>query len=244
MLWNRLWMMMLLLLLLAGRVVEAQRQQDGGEAARLAEIEQLKDTIHTLPAPEAARRFAALRRRTAPPPRQDKIDHFVVLMMENQAALRHFGCMDLPGFDGIPEGGLVLPVDPANESAGTFTVSCGTGEYVCAHSPKFSFMDGFFGRDVNASFFPYPTQSLQNAGLHGANSTAAQMFSAEQLPIKAAVAKSFGVFNKLFTASPTMSWPNHMFAQTGTSCGVTRTGPGYDEGGGPTKMYPQFTICE
>ena len=28
------------------------------------------------------------------------------------------------------------------------------------------------------------------------------------------------VFNKLYTASPTMSWPNHMFAQTGTSCGA------------------------
>ena len=35
-----------------------------------------------------------------------------------------------------------------------------------------------------------------------------------------------------------------MFAQSGTSCGCTRTGPGFDEGGGPTKTYPQFTICE
>jgi hypothetical protein len=50
-----------------------------GEAARLAEVNALKDTIHRLPAKEAARRFAALTARGAPPPRQDAIDHFVVL---------------------------------------------------------------------------------------------------------------------------------------------------------------------
>ena len=50
-----------------------------GEAARLAEGNALKDTIHRLPAKEAARRFAALTARGTPPPRQDAIDHFVVL---------------------------------------------------------------------------------------------------------------------------------------------------------------------
>ena len=44
---------------------------------------------------------------------------------------------------------------------------------------------------------------------------------AEQLPVKKALAESFGVFNKLFTASPTMSWPNHMLTQSGTSCGLS-----------------------
>ena len=63
------------------------------------------------------------------------------------------------------------------------------------------------------------------------------------MPIKTALAKTYGVFNKLYTASPTMSWPNHMFTQSGTSCGLTQTGPSYDQGGGPTSTYPQFTIC-
>ena len=35
-----------------------------------------------------------------------------------------------------------------------------------------------------------------------------------------------------------------MFVQTGTSCGLTQTGPMYDKGGGPTKTYPQFTIYD
>ena len=52
---------------------------DDEGSLRLAEIEELKNTIHLLPADEANRRFAALRRRTSPPPRQDQIDHFVVL---------------------------------------------------------------------------------------------------------------------------------------------------------------------
>jgi hypothetical protein len=49
------------------------------EAARVAAVHHLRDTIHTLPAAEAARRFARLRRRAGgPPPRQSKVDHFVV----------------------------------------------------------------------------------------------------------------------------------------------------------------------
>ena len=59
-----------------------------------------------------------------------------------------------------------------------------------------------------------------------------------------ALAKSFGIFNKMYTSSPTMSWPNHMFTQSGTSCGCTSTGPTFDKGGGPTKAYPQFTIYD
>ena len=68
---------------------------------RVAAWHALRDTIHRLPAAEAAAAFDALERRTEPPPRQDKIDHFVVLYMENQAMLRTMGCQDLPGLDGV-----------------------------------------------------------------------------------------------------------------------------------------------
>ena len=49
------------------------------EAERVAQIHRLRDTIHKLPAAEAARRFAELTVRGTPPPRQQQIDHFVVL---------------------------------------------------------------------------------------------------------------------------------------------------------------------
>ena len=146
--------------------------------------------------------------------------------MENQAFLRTLGCMDIPGVDGLStKDGMFLPLDPKNKSAGMVNVSCGTGVYVCDSGPGFSFLNAFFEKGADASSYPYPPQAVQNAGSNGANGNAVQMFAAEQLPIKHALAKSFGVFNKMYTASPTMSWPNHMFTQSGTSCGCTSTGP-------------------
>ena len=188
--------------------------------------------------------------------------------MENQAFLRTLGCMDIPGVDGLStKDGMFLPLDPKNKSAGMVNVSCGTGVYVCDSGPGFSFLNAFFEKGADASTYPYPPQAVQNAGSNGANGNAVQMFAAEQLPIKHALAKSFGVFNKMYTASPTMSWPNHMFTQSGTSCGCTSTGPtcecrwqtqpsdaaqksdrqrlpADDQGGGPSKTYPQFTIYD
>ena len=218
------------------------------ERERLAAIEELKNTIHTLPADEAQRRWNLLEKRAEAPPRQDAIDHFVVLYMENQAMLRTLGCMadELPGLDGISQKhGMFLPKDPKNKSAGFVNISCGTGVYVCDSGPGFSFLDAFFEKGADGSKYPYPPQALENAALNGADGRAVQMFHTQsQLPIKYALAKSYGVFNKMYTASPTMSWPNHMFSQTGTSCGCTSTGPTFDQGGGPTKTYPQFSIYD
>ena len=55
--------------------------------ARLAAaIEKLKAEIHALPADEVKQRFDELDGfRLPPPPHQDKIDHVVVLLMENHA---------------------------------------------------------------------------------------------------------------------------------------------------------------
>ena len=50
-----------------------------------------------------------------PPERQRKIDHLVVLYMENHAADSFFGCMKLPGFDGIVNHSI--PKDPEELSA-------------------------------------------------------------------------------------------------------------------------------
>ena len=115
--------------------------------------------------------------------------------MENQAFLRTLGCMDIPGVDGLStKDGMFLPLDPKNKSAGMVNVSCGTGVYVCDSGPGFSFLNAFFEKGADASTYPYPPQAVQNAGSNGANGNAVQMFAAEQLPIKHALAKSFGVF--------------------------------------------------
>ena len=51
-------------------------------AERLAAIAKLKDELHTLTPAQTKQRFAelgAVHRLSQPPPRQSKIDHFVVL---------------------------------------------------------------------------------------------------------------------------------------------------------------------
>ena len=69
-----------------------------------------------------------------------------------------------------------------------------------------------------------------------------EMFSPEQLPVKTQLVEEFGIFNKYFTATPTASTPNHLFAQSATSCGQTGNSL-YSTCGGATETYPQPTIC-
>ena len=41
---------------------------------------------------------------------------------------------------------------------------------------------------------------------------------------KKAIAENFGVFNKMYTAVPSASSPNHLFTQSATSCGMQHNG--------------------
>eukprot|EP01043_Picozoa_sp_COSAG02_P063326 COSAG02_NODE_8944_length_2388_cov_15.331149_3_plen_74_part_01 len=68
---------------------------------------------------ELLERFGTVEPMGPAPSHQDKIDHFVVLFMENRAFDHLFGCLDKPGIDGIPKGGHFVPKDPNNESAGS-----------------------------------------------------------------------------------------------------------------------------
>lgn len=177
------------------------------------------------------------------PPHQSKVDHFVVLFMENRAADHFFGCMNLTGFDTVV--GHELPVDPYNASAGTFEVTCGTADYVCASGPGYDTYAGKFGSDGNPDKYPYSEQDDKYSALHGAsdNATSVRMFSPEMVPIKSAIAEHFGIFNKLYTAVPSASSPNHLFAQSGTSCHMQTNGL-YNDCGGANASFPQKTIYD
>ena len=72
-------------------------------------LQRLKAELHTLSTAEADARIAALGPSPAPP-HQDKIDHFIVLFMENQASDVFTGCMDKPGIDSIRNA--TIPKDP------------------------------------------------------------------------------------------------------------------------------------
>uniref|UniRef100_A0A7S3JZJ1 Phosphoesterase n=1 Tax=Aureoumbra lagunensis TaxID=44058 RepID=A0A7S3JZJ1_9STRA len=201
--------------------------------------------VMSLSADEIRARFGKLPERKYPTPsRQDKIDHLVILYMENHAAAHYFGCMGLDNFTGI-ENGHEIPVDPYNESAGTFSTQCGTSPYVCETGPSYDTWQGKFASDGNPNYYPYSEQDDKFSALHGAteNGTAIKMMSKEQVPIKAAIAEYFGVFNKLYTAVPSASSPNHLFTQSGTSCGM-QTNTLYDDCGGPNASFPQKTMYD
>ena len=140
--------------------------------------------------------------------------------MENHAADNFFGCMDLPGFDGSK--GHSLPRDPSKPWKGNFSISCGDAPYVCSGGPAYDTYAGKFGENGSPHTYPYSAQSDRNSALHGASEggTATRMYSPEQVPIKRAIARHFGVFNKLYCAVPSASSPNHLFTQSGTSCGM------------------------
>lgn len=190
-------------------------------------IENLKNQIHLLTPEQARERFGAIQPRGRAPPRQSKIDHVVVLFMENHAADHFFGCMDLPGFDGV-RGGHRFPKDPTDPSKGHVDVTCGDASYVCRSGPSYdTFASKFPASGGNPNTYPYSPQSDNYSALHGASAsgtTAVQMFSPSQVPIKRALAESFGVFNKMYTAVPSASSPNHLFAQSATSCGMPFNG--------------------
>lgn len=95
-----------------------------------------------------------------------------------------------------------------------------------------------------ACTYPYAPQSdAQNSFHRGAAGVDIMCYGREQLPVKSAIATSFGVFNRYFTSVPSGSMPNHMFLQSGTSCGATNNEI-YTRVGGQTISYPQDTIFD
>ena len=124
-------------------------------------FDKLKNEIHTLSASEAKARLLELRQMTPPRVRQTKIEHFVVLLMENHAFDNMLGCFDLPGIDGIPPEGLVIEKSRGNASAGTVTLKCGTAGYICPKGPGYSLFDLQFKE--NPYYYPYSEQTYNNS---------------------------------------------------------------------------------
>ena len=277
-------MLPLIAMLLCGAAAGAS----GGSAAggrrpfSPAEFQALKRELHTLTKAGADRRFAEVQPLSSPPPRQDKVDHMVVLFMENRAFDHVLGCLvgDKPGADGVPPGGLIIPKDPANASccakpvcatnqsdpacvvccSGGYTnATCGKAQLVCTGGGGFSIFGGHI--DGELSTYPY---GKQDKG-YGVPSTVSS-FDASQLPVKKAVVDEFSTMNRYFVSVPSASTPvrhsclsllfllcltrgpvvclqNHLFAQSGTSCGI-HDNIMYSQCQGPTDTFPQLTIYD
>ena len=131
-------------------------------------------------------------------------------------------------------------------SKGSVQVTCGTANYVCKGGPPSSLWSQKFPTEgAQVSEYPYSPQSDANAYAQGGHGNAIEMFSPAQLPVKTAMAKAFGVHNKLFTSVPSASSPNHLFASSATSCGVmTNVNYGKCNGGKGGVTFPQLTVMD
>ena len=212
-------------------------------------FEALKADAHKLPEKEMRLRLNSLRKLRGqlnpPPPRQDKVDHVVVLLMENHGFDQMLGCMDLPGADGIStETGHSIPVDPSDPTKGNVTMKCGTAKYVCPSGPGYGLFSSKFAPGANTHTYPYDEQSDGNSYANGATGgTTMTAYSPDQIPVKASVAKHFGVFNRYYTSVPSASSPNHLMIQSATSCGIIDNIV-YTKCGGKTATFPQMTIYD
>eukprot|EP01052_Picozoa_sp_SAG31_P048230 SAG31_NODE_9999_length_1198_cov_1.257507_2_plen_153_part_01 len=127
---------------------------------------------------------------------------------------------------------------------GSVNVTCGTANYVCHGGPGSSLWSQKFEPGAQVNTYPYSAQSDDNAYAQGGKGNAVEMFSKEQLPVKTAMAKAFGVFNKFFSSVPSASSPNHLFSQSATSCGVmTNVNYGKCNPTG-TVTFPQLTVYD
>ena len=198
-------------------------------------MKEVKDELSNRLTPaEILRRFGRVEPHGPTPPHQNKTDHFVVLFMENRAFDHMFGCHDKAGVDGIINH--TVPVDPDDTSKGVINVTCGTAKLVCDPGPKMGMWAQHFKTPSDASKYPYggpdgqsDRYSAKSGGL--TQGAAVEMFSPEQLPVKTELVSEFGLFNKYFTATPTASTPNHLFAQSATSCGQVSFHKGVGRGG-------------
>ena len=131
--------------------------------------------------------------------------------------------------------------------------TCGTGtaEYVCGDA-SWSYDQIWRPKvppDADPSRYPYGGEnqsdiwSSANGKLGCATCEGGRLFNASQLPIKDTLAHEFGVFNRYFSSVPSASTPNHMFAQSATSCGI-HDNLMYSSCGGSTDTFPQLTIYD
>eukprot|EP01046_Picozoa_sp_COSAG06_P017672 COSAG06_NODE_1208_length_10261_cov_5.380634_5_plen_130_part_00 len=57
------------------------------------------------------------------------------------------------------------------------------------------------------------------------------------------LSQHYGVHNRMFVSFPGSSWPNHLFAQSATSCGIAANVM-YNKCGGKAPQFPQMTIYD
>jgi len=167
----------------------------------------------------------------------DKIEHFVVLMLENRSFDHLFGALKTlnPAVDGVLDGEFSNHTDPA-EAASPLVATAPVTGFAMPFDPGHEFQDiqiQLFGRAASAHRAPaarvdpapmsgFVYSAEQNTADHPANAAMVmQCFSIEKLPVMSALAGEYAIFNHWHAPLPGPTWPNRFFVHAATSGGLT-----------------------
>ena len=191
---------------------------------------------------------------SATTPIDNKIQHVVVMMLENRAfdhMLGYYGMNNDTRVDGLTgkECNLKNISDP---SQGKICVN-NLAKDNCPYDPNHSFAattERIFGCVWNETQDTPCTDIKSTAGkndMSGFVSSAIRekktginemtMWPSEKIPIITTLAKEYALFDRFFASHPGSTYPNRQFVLSGTAHGMTDTGGAVPKGG-----FPQKTI--
>jgi phospholipase C len=169
----------------------------------------------------------------------EKIDHFVVLMLENRSFDSMLGRLypKSDGFDGL--GGNEANPDVTGNSVGVWGEDDVGDSAMTIPDPD----PGELWTDINTQIFGtaqpgaadvlpnmggfvknYQSQSGQDAASHNAR-TVMHHYTPEQLPVLSSLARQFAVSDCWHASAPCQTWPNRFFLHTGTANGYENNAP-------------------
>jgi phospholipase C len=149
----------------------------------------------------------------------EKIDHIVVLMLENRSFDHMLGYLSLEGGRGDIDG---PPSKFANEYEGqTYPVHHLESTAIADdpdHSP--SAVDLQVGGGRMDGFVASFAKTLSERGVHGADaSRVVGYYSGDDVPVYDHLAREFAVCDRWFSSVPGATWPNRLYAICGGAAG-------------------------
>jgi phospholipase C len=169
----------------------------------------------------------------------DKIQHVVVLMLEN----RSFDCLlgrlypSSAAFHGLT--GMELNLDPAGNPVSPWNLPGNDPQTMTIPSPD----PGELFTDINTQIFGTPTpigtatatmdgfvksylaQASTNPGQTYDLRSVMHFYSASQVPVISQLASAFAVCDQWHASAPCQTWPNRFFVHTATAGGYENNSP-------------------
>ena len=163
-----------------------------------------------------------------------RINHFVVLMLENRSFDNLLGRLYPAGpeFDGLTgtESNPLHESDGSVREIGVWTDRDLAPEAACMPDPD----PGELFRDINMQLFGLHGRPGGRPSMDGFVDNYARqkttekapdprsimhVFSPDHVPVLSELARSFGVSDRWFASAPCQTWPNRLFTHTGTAAG-------------------------